>query len=132
MIYMVDIREAKTQDEIIRNVELFRQIPRIKENWQTMFSNCILGKYRTFFGYEDNIAVLVVFFSTGIKGKDKKNAHICGVFGKKKVHLFIDQFYNQLKSEGYTSMSAYSMIPEKSFEKFSGFKKSYSVYHKKL
>ena len=124
--------EADSQNLIIENVELFKQIPRVKESWETMFSRCITRQYRTFFGYEGDKAVLVVFFSTNVKSRKNKIAHICGVFGRKKMQQFIERFYKQLKEEGYTSITAYSKLPEKTFERITRLKKSYSVYHNKL
>jgi len=123
--------EATSQDLIIENIDLFKHIPQVIESWQTLYSKCLLRQCRTFFGYEDDKAVLVVFFSTN-KYKNKKNAHVCGTFGRKKGKKFIDMFYNHLKDEGYNSISAYSKMPSKTFEKITRLKKSYSVYHNKL
>ena len=124
--------EANSQDLIIENIELFKHLPRVIESWQTLFSKCINRQYRTFFGYEDDKATFVVFFSTTIKNTKNKNAHICGAFGRKKMQKYVETFYKQLKEEGYTTVSANSVIPSEKFEKMTRLKKSYSVYHNKL
>jgi len=129
---MDKLTEAKSQDEIIGNIELFKHLPRVIESWHTLYARCITRQYRTFFGYEGGKAVFVVFFSTDRKNRKNKHAHVCGAFGRKKMQRYVESFYTQLKEEGYNSVSANSVIPSEKFEKMTRLKKSYSVYHNKL
>lgn len=121
------IKQITDLTDFIDSWDLIKAVPVADIPPETILQRCLSREYQGRLCYVDGQKVGICIY------RDMKPfLHIVALNLKGHAKAFYDAFFNGLKSEGYTRVSAVTKRDSEGYERFSGFKKQWSMYHKDL
>ena len=124
---MIEFKRIDDPDRLIELYPLFKEMPGASTPSHVLFGDCLNGKYVVVEGLLDGVfAGFVAFRSQGT------HMHIACLHMKNAVKEFKDSFWAQASAAGVKTVSSYSSLDIKAYEKVTGMTYKYSVYNKEL
>lgn len=125
---MIKTEIIRTQKELMDHYGFMQGIPVVNMTPETMLANCLLDiNWAMSFVEDDKIVGVVI-----LKNISPTEVAVIGIHLVNYSKKFHDLFYSELYEMGIRNLQAISKLPEDRFEGFSGFKKEYTFYRKKL
>ena len=124
---MIELREIRGS-ELIPFYSWIKELNYTDITAETCLAKCLLDEYKSFIGLEDDRPAGIVIY----KYVNPTFVFVVGLWGKNKVNIFRDMFFNRLKQLGVKTVRASTTRPEKSYGRVMKMKRLWAVYERVL